>query len=152
MVQSLIRDPMAKPPQVKATPDHACPVTPTIPPLVQPTMSPKSCKGKELSNYEKGMIVAFFYCLGTISMVASLLCRPQSTVKSFLICATEWLSTDNLPQPGGLPLMNWQMWQCLIWVAESNHTLTRTQLQNCYALGILLKTMNLVWHEANLKN
>jgi hypothetical protein len=53
---------------------------------------------RELSNYdsEKGMIIAFFACLGSISMVANLVNRPWSTVKSFLARATERLSIDNL--------------------------------------------------------
>jgi len=41
-------------------------------------------KRRELSNVEKGMIIAFFVIFGVISTVSVLAGRPWSTVKSFL--------------------------------------------------------------------
>jgi len=41
-------------------------------------------KRRELSNVEKGMIIAFLVVYGTISTVSLILGRPWSTMKSFL--------------------------------------------------------------------
>ena len=39
---------------------------------------------RELSDVEKGTIVAFFVAFGIVKMVADLIGRPWSTVKGFL--------------------------------------------------------------------
>ena len=52
---------------------------------------------KEMTDMEKGMIIAFFHCLGSIIQVARIIGRPWSTVKSVLLRACEHLPFDNLP-------------------------------------------------------
>jgi hypothetical protein len=44
---------------------------------------PKTSR-KEMTNVEKGMILAFFYSYQKISTVADLVGRPWSTVRNFL--------------------------------------------------------------------
>jgi len=60
-----------------------------------PKKNPKTAR-KKMTNAEKGMIIAFFYCLGSILQVARLIGSPWSTVKSFLTHATERQSLENL--------------------------------------------------------
>lgn len=51
----------------------------------QATVNPKAkTRRKQMTDVEKGMIIAFFYCFGSIQAVANLIARPWSTVKSFL--------------------------------------------------------------------
>jgi len=57
-------------------------------------------KRRELSNVEKGMIIAFFIIYGTISTVSLLVGRPWSTVKSFLHQYYKRDTTDNLLRSG----------------------------------------------------
>jgi len=53
-------------------------------------------KRRELSNIEKGMIIAFFVIYGTIPTVSFLVGRPWSTVKSFLQRYYKHDTMDNL--------------------------------------------------------
>src|SRR5437660_1166690 len=55
---------------------------------------------KEMTTAVKGMIITFFYCLRSIMQEVLPIGQPSSTVKSFLICAIECQSLDNLPQSG----------------------------------------------------
>jgi len=66
---------------------------------------PKTARG-ELSNVEKGMIIAFFYPFQTISTVAQLVRRPWSTVGNFLARACERGSIENAPRAGRPTLLS----------------------------------------------
>ena len=57
-------------------------------------------KQRELSNIEKGMIIAFFVIYGTIWTVSLLVSGPWSTVKSFLQRYYKRCTTDNHSQSG----------------------------------------------------
>jgi len=46
-------------------------------------LTPKTSQ-REMSNLEKGIIIAFFYCLWNITLVAHIIGRPWTTIKSFL--------------------------------------------------------------------
>ena len=49
-----------------------------------PKVQKKSAENGEVSNVEKGMIIAFFVIFGVISTASSLVGRSWSTVKNFL--------------------------------------------------------------------
>jgi len=53
--------------------------------------------GAEVTNVEKGMIIGFFYCLRNIALVAQIIGRPWTTIKSVFTRACERQSRDNLP-------------------------------------------------------
>ena len=57
-------------------------------------------KRREMSNVEKGMIIAFFIIFGVISTVSSLVGRPWSTVKNFLHRYYKRGTVGNLPRTG----------------------------------------------------
>jgi hypothetical protein len=113
-------------------------------------MAPKTNR-RQLSDYEKGMIIAFFYCFGCITTVSKLVFRPWTTVKSFLVRATERCSIDNLPRPGHPTLLNRQSRRRIIRAAKANCTLTRSAFRDWYAPGMSLSTVDRVLREANLK-
>jgi len=66
---------------------------------------PKSSR-REMTSVEKGMITDFFHCLRNIALVAQIVGRPGSTIKSFLARACEHLSLNNLPHPGRPSLLS----------------------------------------------
>lgn len=45
--------------------------------------SPKTTR-RQMTDIEKGMIIGLFYAYGVVAMVAKIVRRPWSTVKSFL--------------------------------------------------------------------
>jgi len=85
-----------------------------------------------MSNIEKGMIIAFFYCLWNITLVAQIIGRPWTTIKSFLVRACERQSLDNLPRPS----------RTIIRQAKSNRSMTRSDFRDKYAPGVSLATGN----------
>ena len=95
---------------------------------------------KEMTVVEKGMIIAFFQCLGSIVLVARIIGRPWSTVKSFLVRACECLSIDNLPRSGCPPALSRQQRRTIVREAKSNRKMTRTQFRETYAPGVSLAT------------
>ena len=80
---------------------------------------PKTAQ-REMTNAEKGMIHAFFLCLGSIAQVASLVGRPWSTIKTFLMRACERITADNLPHPGRTPVLRRQQRGTIIRAAKLN--------------------------------
>jgi len=95
-----------------------------------------------MTNAEKGMILAFFHFLGSIAQVASLVGRPWSTIKSFLMRACERMTVDNLPCPGRTPLLSRQQHRTIILAAKSNRQMTRADFQDRYARGVSCATSN----------
>ena len=93
-----------------------------------------------MTNAEKGMIIAFFHCLGSIAQVASLVGRPWSTIKSFLTRACERLLLDNIPRPGRPPLLSRQQRRTILRAAKSNRQTTRSDFRDRYAPGVSLAT------------
>lgn len=104
-----------------------------------PKTNPKTAH-KEMTNTEKGMIIAFFYCLGSIMQVASLIGRPWSTVKSFLMRATERQSLDNLLQSGRPRVLSPQQHHTIIRAAKANRKMTWSDFRDKYAPGVSLDT------------
>jgi len=93
---------------------------------------------RQMTDAEKGMIIAFFYCLGSIAQVASLVGRPWSTIKSFLTRASEKMLVENIPRPGRPPLLSRQQRRTIFWAAKSNRQTTRSEFRDKYAPGVLL--------------
>ena len=56
-----------------------------------------------MTSVEKGIIIAFFYCLRNITLVAQIIGGPWTTMKSFLVRACERQFLDNIPRPGRPP-------------------------------------------------
>ena len=103
--------------------------------------NPKTAQ-REMTNAEKGMILAFFRCLGSIAQIAAIVCRPWSTIKSFLVRACERLSVDNIPRPGRTPLLSQQQRRTIIRAAKSNRQMTRADFRDIYAPGVSCDTGN----------
>lgn len=60
------------------------------------TVNPKAkTRRKQMTDVEKGMIIAFCYCFGSIQEVANLVVRPWSTIKSFLARTALRLGGEN---------------------------------------------------------
>jgi len=97
---------------------------------------------KEMTNTEKGMIIAFFYCLGSIMQVARLIGRPWSTVKSFLTRATERQSLENLPRSGRPHILSPQQHRAIVQAAKSsdNRKMNRSDFRDKYAPSVSLDT------------
>jgi hypothetical protein len=55
---------------------------------------------REMTNVEKGMIIAFFVVFGVISTISHLVGRPWSTVKNFLHRYYKRGTVENLPRAG----------------------------------------------------
>src|SRR5207302_10043560 len=103
--------------------------------------TPKTSR-REMTNIEKGMIIAFFYCLRNITRVAHIIGRPWTTIKSFLARACERQFLDNLPRPGRPSLLSSQQCRTIIRAAKSNRKMTRSDFRDKYAPGVSLSTGN----------
>ena len=97
---------------------------------------------REMTSVEKGMIVAFFYCLRNITLVARIIGRPWTTIKSFLARACERQSLDNIPRPGRPPVLSRRQCRTIIQAAKCNRKMTRSDFRDKYAPGISLSTGN----------
>src|SRR5207302_10584439 len=97
---------------------------------------PPKTSRKEMTLAQKGIIIAFFYCLRNIALVAQIIGRPWTTVKSFLVRACECQSLENLPRPGRTPLLSRQQRRTLIRAAKSNRKMNRSDFRDRYAPGV----------------
>ena len=103
--------------------------------------APKTSR-REMITIEKGILIAFFYCLRNIALVAQIVGRPWSTIKSFLAWACERLSLYNHPRPGHPSLLSHEQRLTIIWAAKSNRKITRCDFWDKYAPGVSLSTGN----------
>jgi len=104
--------------------------------------TPKTSR-TEMTNVEKGMIIGFFYCLRNIALVAQIIGRPWTTIKSFLARACERQSLDNLPRPGRTPILSQRQRSTIIRAAKANRKMTRSDFRDRYAPGVSLSTGNI---------
>ena len=95
-----------------------------------------------MTNVEKRMVIAFFYCLRNIALVAQTIRWPWTTIKSFLARACERQSLDNIPRPGRPPVLSQRQRRTIIRAAKSNRKMTRSDFRDKYAPGISLSTGN----------
>ena len=105
---------------------------------------------RELSSVEKGMILALFYCLGTITTVAKIVGRPWSTVKNFLVRATERSSIENSPRSGRPPALTKRQKRRLVRLAKKHHKLTYLEFQACFTPNVSICTIQCVLQEVNI--
>ena len=105
-----------------------------------PKKKPPKTTPKEMTATEKGMIIAFFYCLRNIFLVAKIVGCPWSTVKSFLARACERFSLENLPRSGRPPALREQQHAIIIQAAKSNRKLNRSDFRDRYAPGVSFAT------------
>ena len=101
--------------------------------------TPKTTR-TEMTNVEKGMIIGFFYTLRNITLVAQIIGRPWTTIKSFLTRACERQSLDNLPRPGRTPTISELQRRTIIREAKSNWKMTRSDFRDQYVPGVSLST------------
>ena len=107
-----------------------------------PKKPPAKTSRPEMTNIEKGMIIAFFYYLRNITLVAHIIRWPWTTIKSFLAWVCERQSLDNLPRPGRPSLLSSQQRHTIIRAAKSNRKMTRSDFRDKYTPGISLSTGN----------
>lgn len=107
----------------------------------QKRQPPKTAR-REMTNVEKGMIIAFFYCLRNITHVAQTIGRPWTTIKSFLARVCEHQSLDNIPRPGRPSLLSQLQRRTIIREAKANRKMTRSDFRDHYAPGLSLSTGN----------
>jgi len=93
--------------------------------------TPKTTR-REMSNIEKGMIIAFFYCFQNIILVAQIFGRPWTTIKAFHVQAWKREALDNLRHPS----------RTFIRQAKCNRAMIRSDFRDKCAPGISLATGN----------
>ena len=89
---------------------------------------------RELSQVEKGMIIALFWFFRKISIISLITGRPWSTVKTFLQRATERGHVDNLPRSGRPEKLTKRERRHIWRTIKRNRKLTREQLRDECAL------------------
>jgi transposase len=97
---------------------------------------------REMSLVEKGMIIAFFWVFRNISIVSSLMGRPWSTVKSFLMRATERMHVYNLPRPGRPEKLTKRERRAIWRTIKRDRKLTRQELRDHCAPDVSLRTID----------
>ena len=110
---------------------------------------PKTAQ-REMSNIEKGMIIAFFSIFEKISFVATLVNCPWSTVRNFLTYACNWGHIENAPYLGRpIILRTWE--RQAIQAATKDRGIPRLELQNRHAPYVSICPIDQVLREANIK-
>ena len=103
--------------------------------IAKKNQTPKTTQ-REMSNIEKGMIIAFCYCLWNITLVAQIIGRPWTTIKSFLVWACGHQLLDNLPCPSHTPSRSELQRRTIIRQVKPNCMITRSDFQDQYTPGI----------------
>src|SRR5205807_9853578 len=111
---------------------------------------PKTSR-REMTDSEKGMIIAFFYVFQTISTVANLVGRPWSTVRNFLARACARGSMDNKPRSGRPQILSSREKRTIIRAAKKDRAMTRLEIRNRYAPHVSIRTIDRVLREANIR-
>ena len=119
-------------------------------------MPPKSIKKKpssrrQLSDIEKGMILAFFWTFQQTYIVAQLVNRPWSTVRNFLARALERGSMDNLPRSRRPSKLSERDHRAIIRESRKNRDWTRQQLRDLCAPHVSLSTIDRVLREEGIR-
>jgi hypothetical protein len=102
-------------------------------------------KRREMSNVEKGMIIAFFVVFGVISTVSHLVGRPWSTVKNFLHRYYKRGTVENLPRTGRPDK------RTILRAVRKNQHYTREQVRRIYAPHVSLPTIDRMLRVHNIK-
>jgi len=106
---------------------------------------------REMTDVEKGMIIAFFHIFEKISVVATLVNWPWSTVHNFLAQVCHRGHIANAPQSGRPVILNQRDRRAITRAAEKDRSMTRLDLRNCHALHVSIRTVDRVLREAGIK-
>jgi len=79
------------------------------------------------------MIIAFFYVFQKVSVVATLVGRPWSTVRNFLTRACGWGHIRNALWAGGLAILSQRERRVIVRAAQRDPSMTRMELRNHHA-------------------
>lgn len=101
---------------------------------------------------EKGKIIAFYYCLGVVAIVARLVGQPWSTVKNFLTRVKIQGHENNLTRPGRPQKLNRRAQRAIVRIARQERKITRRELRVLHAPDVCLHTVDRVLRNANIKN
>ena len=88
---------------------------------------------REMTDMEKGMIIAFFHIFEKISVVATLVNRPWSTVRNFLARAYDRGHIANAPRSGRPAILSQRERRAVIRAAQKDRSMTRLELRNRHA-------------------
>jgi len=111
---------------------------------------PKTAR-REMSDVEKGMIIAFFHIFEKISVVATLVNCPWSTICNFLTRACDGGHIENAPRSGRPVVLSHRERLSIIRAATKDWSMTRLELRNRHAPHVLVRTIDGVLREANIK-
>jgi transposase len=108
-------------------------------------------KRRELSNAEKGMIIAFFAIYGVISTVSLIIGRPWSTVKNFLHRYCKRGTMDNLPRSGRPEVLTRRDKRAILRAVRKNRQFTREQIRRIHAPHVSLATIDRLLRQHNIR-
>jgi hypothetical protein len=108
-------------------------------------------KRRELSNTEKGMIIAFFVIFGVIATVSTIIGRPWSTVKNFLHRYYKRGRIENLPRSGRPEVLTRRDKRVILRAVRKNRQHTREQIRRIYAPHVSLATIDRLLRQHNIK-
>ena len=120
-----------------------------IPPL--PSRAKRKTTRREMNDVEKGMIIAFFACLQCITTVAHLVGRPWSTVKNFLVRATERQSLANLPRSGRPEILTKRQRRAILRAVRKDRQLTHEEVRRQHAPNVSLITVRRLLRQHHLR-
>ena len=106
---------------------------------------------REMTDVEKGMIIAFFHIFEKISVVAKLVNRPWSTVRNFLARACDRGHIDNASRSGRPTILTDRERRTIVRAAQRDRGMTRLELRNRHAPHVSIRTVDRVLREANIK-
>jgi len=113
-------------------------------------MAPQTLR-KELTQVEKGMILAFFEIFQKISTVSQVVGRPWSTVRNFLAQSLTQGSIENLPRSGQPPLVSQKAKRSLVRGARVHRDWNREKLREILAPNVSLCTVDRALRESGIK-
>ena len=113
-------------------------------------MAPKTSR-KELTQVEKGMILAFFEIFQKISTVSQIIGRPWPTVRNFLARSSKRSSIVNLPRSGRPSLLSQRAKRSLVRGARVHRDWNREKLRQILAPNVSLSTVDRALRESGIK-
>jgi len=111
---------------------------------------PKTAR-REMSDVEKGMIIAFFHIFKKISVVATLVNCPWSTIRNFLARVCDRGHIENAPRSGRPVILSQREHRAIIPAATKDRSMTRLELRNRHAPHVSVHTIDRVLREAKIK-
>jgi len=111
---------------------------------------PKTAR-REMTDVEKGMIIAFFHIFEKISVVATVVNWPWSTVRNFLAQVCDRGHIANAPRSGRPVILNQRECRAITRAAQKDWSMTRLELRNHHAAHVSIRTVDRVLQEAGIK-